>query len=299
MIQLIYRIIYWPPVNKVLLLVNKLLKNFTSLRLHPSGTYRIKIDKATSFKMSANQTSYVHKLLYWNGPLQFEYTPIFVELIKHCKVFIDVGANTGYYSLLASTVNKDIIVHAFEPAIGPGHFLQKNIRINSNARIINHSIALSSNTGKIKFFNVRNHKYTYLKFNLSGTSSLIEDKNKKSYEVNTTTLDDFVQSNLKELSFIKIDTEGTENIILNGALNTLRKYHPIIICEVLYNSIEKELDYIFLKEGYVFFGHLNGRLYKVNSLVRKMDDGIRDCLFVHSSKENFFKEILSKYLAEE
>jgi FkbM family methyltransferase len=276
--------------------MNTALKNLTSIRLHPSGTFRIKIDDSISFKMSANQTSYVHKLLYWNGPVKFEYTPIFIELIKHCKVFLDVGANSGYYSLLASAINKNVTVHAFEPALGPSYYLQKNIRDNKPNQIRSHSEALSSKVGHAKFYNVRNAKYANLKYNLSGTSSLVEDENKQSYEVTTTTIDEFSRLNLSSLDLIKIDTEGTEDLILRGATDTIRKYRPIIICEILFNNIENNIEQILLKADYVFFGYRNGNLYKLDSLIRKNDDGIRDCFCVHSTKENYFKKTLRKYL---
>jgi FkbM family methyltransferase len=296
MIQLFYRVIYYPPVNKILLVFNKLISKYTRFRLSPSGALRIKIDESISFQMVANQTSYVHKLLYWKGPLQFEYTSIFIELVKHCNLFVDIGANTGYYSLLASKVNEDIIVYAFEPAIGPNYYLKENIRLNIPSKISDHCIALSSKIGNVQFYNVKNLKYTYLKYNLSGTSSLLPDTDKQSYQVETTTLDNFAAKQLARVDIIKIDTEGTEDIILEGAINTIRKYQPVIICELLFNRIESKIEAILSKEGYVFFGHSKGKLLKLASLVREKDDGIRDCFFIHSSKLEIFKMNLSTYL---
>ncbi|MBX2899946.1 MAG: FkbM family methyltransferase [Cyclobacteriaceae bacterium] len=288
MIQLFYKIIYYPPVNKLLLFINRAFSKYTAFRLPPSGTIEIKINKSASFKMMANQTSYVHKLLYWNGPLQFEYTPIFIELIKHCKVFIDVGSNTGYYSLLASKCNPQVKVFAFEPARGPLHYINKNILLNNlQTQIEIQDIALSNQSGEVKFYEVRNKKYLYLKYNLSGVGSLTEDVTKRMYPVMAFTLDKFIwKTRIKSVDLIKIDTEGTENKILEGASEIIRKFHPIIICEILFNKIENDLETIMKEHGYLFFAFEknNKRLKQLNSLTRLYDNGVRDCFFVHPTK---------------
>jgi FkbM family methyltransferase len=291
MIQIFYKIIYYPPVNRLLLFFNKFISNFSSFRLHPSGTIKIKISDSNSFKMSANQTSYVHKLLYWNGPYQFEYTPIFIELIKHCKSFVDIGANTGYYSLLATKVNPLIKVFAFEPANGPLHYLKKNVLLNDlQVSILIHDKALSNETGEVMFYEVRNKKYSYLHYNLSGVGSLKADLSKRVYPVNALTLDEFIKDNLVEsIDLIKIDTEGTENIILKGAEQTIQQFHPIIICETLFNKIEGELELIMKKHEYLFFAYENKKLHHLESLSRTYDNGIRDCFFIHPSKLSITK----------
>jgi hypothetical protein len=47
-------------------------------------------------------------LLFWNGHRNFEYTDIFIKLIKKVHVFYDIGANIGYYPLLAKKENPEI-----------------------------------------------------------------------------------------------------------------------------------------------------------------------------------------------
>lgn len=48
--------------------------------------------------------------------MQFEYTDIFVRLIRKVEGFYDIGANIGYYSLLAASENAQITIVGFEPA---------------------------------------------------------------------------------------------------------------------------------------------------------------------------------------
>lgn len=246
--------------------------------------------------MATNQTSYVTKLLFWNGADSFEYTPIFQDLITTCNVFIDVGANTGYYSLLAATQHPRIHVHAFEPAQGPLHYLRKNIDLNQFSNQISiHSIALSNSAGAVNFYEVKNKKYAYLPHNLGGVGSLTEDLSKTAYMVKTETIDRFAaQHSITSIDLMKIDTEGTEHFILEGAQHSIQRDYPIIICETLFNRIEDKLESIMKRHNYLFFNHDHGKLHRVDTLMRSHDNGVRDCFFVHPSKvqqiEKFIKQ---------
>lgn len=288
--QLIYNIIYHPTVNRILLLLNKLLKNFTTFRLPPSGTIVLTVDDI-SFKLATNQTSYVSKLLYWNSPLQFEYTEIFKDLIKDCHTFFDIGANAGYYSILGAKINTRLKVYAFEPSPGPLHYLKQNVRLNQiEGRLEIHATAMSDKAGEATFYEVKNPKYKSVKYNLSGIGSLKGDELKNPIQVKTDTFDNFVSSNAThQIDLIKLDTEGTENFILRGAKKTIKEHLPIIICETLFNTIEWDLEVTMKELGYLFYNHRNGKLSQVNTLVRSTDDGIRDCFFIHPSKLNMIK----------
>jgi len=285
-LQFFYKVFYHPAINPILLWINKLLSPITSFQLPPSGSIQLNVNEKVRFKMVTNQTSYVTKLLYWRGPDSFEYTPIFKELISKCDSFIDIGANTGYYSLMAAAVNPVSMIYSFEPAQGPLHYLTKNVFINNFQKQISvQPIALSSQSGEVMFYEVKNKKYTYLLHNLGGVGSLNEDSSKMAYSVKTETLDQFISKNsITHVDLIKIDTEGTEYFILEGAEESITKFRPIIICETLFNKIEGKLEAIMKGHGYLFFNHENGKLTRVNTLIRQKDNGVRDCFFVHPAK---------------
>lgn len=292
--QYFYKIIYSSAINPILLWVNRLFLPFIKFRLPPSEVIKLQVDQQIHFKMATNQTSYVTKLLYWNGLNSFEYTPIFKEVILDLNSFIDIGSNTGYYSLLGATLNKKINIHAFEPATGPLYYLKKNVLLNNLQKQIHiHEEALSSESSEVMFYEVKNKKYSYLTYNLGGIGSLKQDGSKIAYPVKTLTLDNFVDDNqLQAVDLIKIDTEGTENIILEGAFNTIQKFSPIIICETLFDKIESKLEAIMKAHSYLFFNHVNGTLKQVNSIVRTKDDGVRDCFFIHPSKLYLVKRFI-------
>jgi len=288
--QTIYKVIYNPLINKVLRNINKILYPILpkKILLPPSGIISFSNNNGKKIKMLTNQTNYVTKLLFWEGYKNFEYTDIFIELIKKINVFYDIGANIGYYSLLAETENPNIEIVAFEPAKGPSYFLKKNIIINNFKKIKVEEIALSDQNGSIIFYEIKNNKYTYLEHNLAGegnTGSLTERRNFIPVEVKTKTFNQYIiDVNQKNIDLVKIDTEGTEHLILKNSDIILEKMKPIFICETLFSKIELELEEIFKKYGYEFYNHTNKGLEKVNSIHREIDNGVRNCFFVHPSK---------------
>lgn len=284
--------------NRLLRNINKLFASVTAFRLRPYGVLRVGLRSGVQFRMETNETSSVTKLLFWNGADGYEYTPVFEKLVARCNTFVDIGANTGYYALLAAAANKDVRVFAAEPASAPYHFLRRNILLNNlQHRVKGFPIAISDQPGVIEFFELVNSDHYHTKYNLAGTGTLRKEDLKDQFSTNSVicdTLDRFVaQHGIERVDLIKMDTEGTENRILAGAHQTLLVHKPIIICETLFNTIEAELEKIMLSYGYLFFNHRNGRLTKTQTLVRKQDDGIRDCFFVHPDKLNDVREFIS------
>jgi FkbM family methyltransferase len=297
--QLFYIIIYNNVVNYILRNINKILLPVLPKRIKiaPAGIISLKNSSGDKIKIKTNQTNYLTYLVYWEGGhLNFEYSRIFVELIKRVGTFYDIGANIGYYSLLAASENKDIRVVGFEPANGPFHFLKENVALNNFQNITIENIALSDKSGIIDFFEIANSKYKYLKYNLAGESNMGNKFAGRSFivtSVKALTLDEYVQRNNEAcIDLIKIDTEGTENLILGNAIRVLQQMKPIVICETLFNTIENELEAIFLDLGYEFFNHNGSGLVKVNSIIRTEDNGVRNCFFVHPGKYHLIEEFV-------
>lgn len=248
-------------------------------------------------RMVTNQTSHLTKELFWDGLQDFEYAPIFRDLIKEMDVFFDIGASIGLYSLMASQLNPDIVVHAFEPSHGPNHFLMKNIALNAPNHIHAHKLALSSSNGHIDFFADFNPKYGYLPYHLGGTGNIENTHalaSAKKHRVPTQTLDDFVeQHNIERIDLMKVDTEATEHYILRGGANTIHRFQPIIICELLYNKIEEKLEAIMGGHGYLFYKHTPQGLVLAKTLRRDEDDGVENVFFVPRSKKHIIEPFVS------
>lgn len=295
--QLFYKIIYQKHINYILRNLNFLLKSFTkNIRIPPSGIIKLKTDSGM-LKIATNQTSYLTQLLFWNGYKKFEYSDIFEKLSKDINSFLDIGSNIGYYSVLAVKSNPNITVYAFEPALGPKHFLKKNIALNNfKDNITPIEIALSNRTGEIDFYEVENLKYRYLNFNLAGEGNAGTKTTSRNFiknSVKSITLESFIkQEGLKNLDLIKIDTEGTEIDILSSGKEIIEHLRPIVICETLFDTIEDELDRFFNDLGYLFYNHTKEGLVQIGTIKRSYDNGIRNCFFVPECKQN----LISNYI---
>jgi FkbM family methyltransferase len=209
------------------------------------------------------------------------------------NTFFDVGANIGYYSILGCKVNPDLKVWAFEPSKGAMYYMGENVEINDlQERIIVEALALSDVCGEIDFYEMRNLKFPKI-YNLSGEHNIGTKKEKISYKttVESITLDDYVnRKSIPDIDLIKLDTEGAENLILRGAGKTLRSHEPVIICETLFNKIEKELESIMRNYDYEFYNHTHDGLKNVKSIVRAKDNGVRNCFFIPRSKVQLVEE---------
>lgn len=155
-------------------------------------------------------------------------------------LFLDIGANSGLFSLMVASTGQTRSI-AFEPFPKIYELLKCNIELNQfSDRIQTERLAISNITGQLKF-------YVPTNFGLIETSASLEPNFKKQHsdiiEVESSTLDDYLQAQgLEEcpISVIKIDVEGHEPAVLEGAFKTIQKHRPIIIAEILPKA---NLDY--------------------------------------------------------
>ena len=162
------------------------------------------------------------------------------NFIDKGDVFIDIGANTGVYTMKAAkSLDGTGTVIACEPFVGVFESLIRSVEYNkfSNVRLRNLCIGAR-----------RELRRFYMNFNKPNSFSLSQFDDKASYvEVLAISLDDLVKwEKLDRLSYIKIDAEGAEEDILLGSQEAIKKFRPIIQLEVetVYDKINTMLpDY--------------------------------------------------------
>jgi len=141
-------------------------------------------------------------------------------------VFYDLGANVGFLSLVAaSLVGKDGAVYSFEPLSANAAVARANADRNGLHQIMVIETAVSDRCGTAILTLGRGDQDGRLdQGNVQPSSSRLP--------VPVTTLDAHVEAGARPPTLIKIDVEGVELAAIRGMNNTLRKYHPRLICEL-------------------------------------------------------------------
>ena len=95
---------------------------------------------------------------YWMGTYEKEVAEIFSKYAKKSKVIYDLGANIGYYSLIAiKSIKNNGTVYAFEPAPENINILKQHKFINNIDNLTIFELAISNKTGNTLFTNTENH----------------------------------------------------------------------------------------------------------------------------------------------
>lgn len=292
--QLLYRILYSPAINPLVRLFCKYVLG-GSVQIPPSGVMRFTTSSGKEVVMDTNQTCHVTKVVYYEGYQNYEYSEFFLKIIGNFKCFFDVGSNIGYYSLLAAKQNPDIQIHAFDPSPGPFFYLQKNIALNSlEGRVHAYDLALSDSNGEVTFSIAANPKYTYLKFNSLGGGghiSEVRDSNltmKKG--VRTQTLDSFVQEhNIQALDIMKMDAENAEHLILQGGMQSIARFRPVIITEVFSHEMAELIESRIANDNYVLYNLEGNTPRRIQRLTQDLSSGISNVLLVPAEKATLFE----------
>jgi len=151
--------------------------------------------------------------LILKGQYEPKQTELFMQSLKTGDIFFDIGANVGYYTLLASkTVGKTGKVVAFEPDKENFSMLEGNLKLNNCQNVEAIDKAVSDIDGPILFNTEKNNK---------GESAI--SKNGKT-EITSTTLDLFFSQNHLLPAVIKMDIEGAEILALKGGKNFFNSY---------------------------------------------------------------------------
>ena len=133
------------------------------------------------------------------------------------NIFFDIGANMGIYSLYyAKTFNGKVF--AFEPSFRNLNLLTRNINLNKMEDLISVISNPIYNKESMNFFS-----QNYLIAGEAGGSTYGKKLLKNNYQTLSLTLDHLVDNNfIKKPNLIKIDVDGNEVDILNGALQTIK-----------------------------------------------------------------------------
>jgi FkbM family methyltransferase len=182
-----------------------------------------------------------NRFVMWLEPQQYSdfilgtYEPTFTHCLEKSahegSMCVDIGANLGYFTVLMSRlVGSTGRVVAFEPMPDTLNLLRKTIHANQLKNVTVEGAAVSSASGSLELLSEMGHQ-------LAKTASAIGYRLGGATQVQRTTvpairLDDYFREGDRLPDVVKIDVEGGELEVLEGARATLQRGHPVMVIEI-------------------------------------------------------------------
>jgi FkbM family methyltransferase len=243
-----------------------------------------------NFYMELSPAEHIQQQLFWYGYYEKDIVALIKKILQPNIIFLDIGANIGYFSLYTAISEPTSIVIAFEPVEEIFRKLEENISANNLKNVV----TIKAAVGEI---NEERELYISGPDN-QGMSSFRQPENfsGKKETVRVWCLDDwFATSGLSRIDLIKLDVEGSELAALKGMKKALQSFRPALIVEVnpetlsLFNLSPRDVyDYLEALEyiGYPISG--SGDLEKPGPNKHSVN-----VLFVHREKAGLFSALMT------
>jgi len=244
------------------------------------GPMTIRFQGRPVFVMESDGKDSAASGAFWVGLDAYEgcTLPVFAHLAATSRQIVDVGANTGLFSLLAGSLYPGCTVHAFEPFPPAADWLQANLRTNRLKNVHLRRAALSDYTGTLPLFYNNALRLT------QGASLQARQDRVNQVEVPVSRLDDYLAAEgVETLDLLKIDVEGYEPQVLAGVETTVRRCQPEIICEAIRFEHYPQLRAFIQRHDYRAYRLAADGLYEDFELAEE-GPVAWNRLFIHSSR---------------
>ncbi len=181
--------------------------------------------KEESLSMKKTLEDYAKNLIHEEAT-----TDLFKRVIKEGDVVVDLGANIGYFSLLAAKlVGPKGRVFSFEPEPKNYSYLIKNTELNSYNNVFAFPKAVSDKNGTTQLYicDYDTGHHTINQYKGIEAYGRGRETKEQSVEIETVTLDSFLEGKTDRVDVIKMDVEGAEMLALLGMDRILRKNRNI------------------------------------------------------------------------
>jgi len=232
-----------------------------SHELLPEPTEAVCVETIDGFKIvvdPAGRPGVIDNDLYRLGCYEAGTLRFIRESVSSDSTFVDVGANIGAMTLFAAKLVPDGRVLAFEALPHIADDLRHNVAINGFTNVDILQVALGERYGYADIFPNLEER---------GSSSLLEKTNDpraydKPQRVPIFPLDHFTRA-AGRIAVIKMDVEGYEARVLEGAQQTIEEHHPKIILEYdTTGDLREELDEQIMRLPYDVYTLKFGRHYE-------------------------------------
>jgi FkbM family methyltransferase len=192
----------------------------------------LRIAKRDGIRYRLDISEYMEWVIYFG--LRVEERDGLYPLVKPNMVIFDIGTNIGETLLnFARLTGPGGMVYGFEPVEENFKKCMLNISMNDFSHIRMNQVALSDKNEQL-YFGVSSNSN-------SGGIFMQKEKNESAKMVEALKLDDFIAGiNAGAIHFIKIDVEGFELNVLKGAVNTIRKFRPLLFVEIDEDNLKRQ-----------------------------------------------------------
>ena len=226
--RIIHRLVFYCRMETIFIVlrrVNDLFHKFLPLPVDYYSTDLIKC-KRDNVNFLVNRSDYMQWVVYANEPDNSWKAA--TEFLDSNSIVLDVGANFGAFSFKVAEIirSKQIgncSIHAFEPNPFVVEKFRMNLGENPNLQELVHLHAEAIGAEE---------KYISMDFSKSNTGGGRVMVELEKGEIPMTTIDKLVSLNNWQISFMKIDVEGFEPFVLQGASETVRTQQPAIFMEM-------------------------------------------------------------------
>lgn len=212
----------------------------------------------------------------YHEPIEFRFLNHFISKEMIC---VDVGANIGMYTLFFAKRAK--LVYSFDPLVIAFQKLEKIISDNHLSNIVCVEKAVSSQNQKLGLVMCNDSSRTY--------TTLAREVNIQNF-VEAVSLDNyFAVERIERLDYLKIDAEGAEASILQGARYTINQFRPCIQVEIANGFSDRQPENEFTICDYL--SQLSYQMFKIDSRVNGLTPGISwNTIAIPEEKVGGFKQ---------
>ncbi|HEV2412535.1 MAG TPA: FkbM family methyltransferase [Candidatus Saccharimonadales bacterium] len=171
--------------------------------------------------------------LMLDGVWEESFTKIFRRYLKPDSVFFDVGANFGYFGLVAGTeITSEGSIHFFEPNPLLAAYIKRTVSINGmwgRSKVVQKAVGASraklALTVPGDYFGSAS-----MVIDEQVVAAFVDKKELRSFKVDQVSLDDYVEeAGLKKVDVMKIDVEGYEESVYRGMNQTIKKNPDLVV----------------------------------------------------------------------
>jgi len=233
-----------------------------------------------------------YRILPLNTPLQNAFKAQEYLLGPSPVTIFDVGAHQGETSLLYNKTFKSPSIYSFEPFPPSFEILKSSVKSFPNIKVFN--TAISNFSGQVDFHvNKSSATNSILPTSGDGKKNWGENllETVETIKINSVTIDDFVEKfKIKAIDILKIDTQGTEYEVVEGAGKTTEQNKiRLIYLEIIIVSTYEGQKY--LDEILSLFRNKGFRLFNLYNFTHSDKGELKqvDAIFVHKSFDPFYK----------